>query len=91
MGLTVLAVGNGVSDLVADVSVARQGYSAMAIAGCFCSPLFQIIFGLGAGFLIQTINNGNVDLVGYMDDGSLTQLFLTFFFVIGGLVSSLLV
>lgn len=91
MGLTVMALGNSIGDFVADVAVAKQGYPSMAIAGTFCSPLFQLIFGLGAGFCIQTVRNGTVDLVSNMTDISLTQLFMTFFFLIGGLLTSLIV
>ena len=39
MGLTVLAVGNSISDLVGDVTITKQGYPQMAIGGiyaCIC-------------------------------------------------------
>ena len=35
LGLTVLAWGNSLGDLVADTSLARQGYPQMAIGGVF--------------------------------------------------------
>lgn len=47
LGLTVLAWGNSVGDLITDVSVARAGFPQMAIAGCFGGPVFNLLFGLG--------------------------------------------
>ena len=49
MGATVSAWGNSVGDLVADVAMARDGYPSIALAGCFASPLFQMLGGAGAG------------------------------------------
>lgn len=38
MGLTVLAVGNSISDLVGDITITKQGYPQMAIGGIYaCS------------------------------------------------------
>ncbi|XP_073028941.1 cation/calcium exchanger 5 [Primulina eburnea] len=54
LGLTVLAWGNSVGDLFADVAVAKAGQPAMAMAGCFAGPMFNMLFGLGTGLVIQT-------------------------------------
>ncbi|GER55405.1 cation/calcium exchanger 5 [Striga asiatica] len=54
LGLTVLAWGNSLGDLVADVAVARAGQPAMAMAGCFACPMFNMLFGLGTGLVMQT-------------------------------------
>ena len=35
MGLTILAVGNSISDLVGDVTITKQGYPQMAIGGIY--------------------------------------------------------
>jgi solute carrier family 24 (sodium/potassium/calcium exchanger), member 6 len=56
LGLTVLAWGNSVGDLVADVAVAKAGQPAMAMAGCFAGPMFNMLFGLGSALVIQTAN-----------------------------------
>ncbi|KAK3005941.1 hypothetical protein RJ639_016727 [Escallonia herrerae] len=56
LGLTVLAWGNSVGDLVADVAVAKAGQPAMAMAGCFACPMFNMLFGLGTALVIQTAN-----------------------------------
>ncbi|XP_075656729.1 cation/calcium exchanger 5 [Castanea sativa] len=54
LGLTVLAWGNSVGDLVADVAVAKAGQPAMAMAGCFAGPMFNMLVGLGTALVIQT-------------------------------------
>lgn len=56
LGLTVLAWGNSVGDLVADVAVARAGHPTMAMAGCFAGPMFNMLVGLGSALVIQTSN-----------------------------------
>ncbi len=53
LGLTVLAWGNSIGDLVADVSVARAGSPDMAVTACFAGPLFNMLVGLGVAFFIQ--------------------------------------
>lgn len=35
LGLTILAWGNSLGDLVADISLSRQGYPQMAIGGVY--------------------------------------------------------
>ena len=47
LGLTILALGNSVGDLIADLAVARTGQARMAVATCFGSPLLNDILGLG--------------------------------------------
>ncbi|GMH07758.1 hypothetical protein Nepgr_009598 [Nepenthes gracilis] len=54
LGLTVLAWGNSVGDLVADVAVAKAGQPAMAMAGCFAGPMFNMMVGLGTALVLQT-------------------------------------
>ncbi|KAL7205124.1 hypothetical protein ACSBR2_018111 [Camellia fascicularis] len=56
LGLAVLAWGNSVGDLVADVAVAKAGQPALAMAGCFAGPMFNMLFGLGTALVIQTAN-----------------------------------
>ena len=41
LGLTVLAWGNSLGDLIADMSLARAGYPAMAISACFAGPMLS--------------------------------------------------
>ncbi|KAK9139660.1 hypothetical protein Scep_009341 [Stephania cephalantha] len=56
LGLTVLAWGNSIGDLVADVAVAKAGQPAMAMAGCFACPMFNMLVGLGTALVSQTLN-----------------------------------
>uniref|UniRef100_M4B2F5 Sodium/calcium exchanger membrane region domain-containing protein n=1 Tax=Hyaloperonospora arabidopsidis (strain Emoy2) TaxID=559515 RepID=M4B2F5_HYAAE len=56
LGLTVLAWGNSVGDLITDVSVARAGFSQMAIAGCFAGPVFNILLGLGLPMVLAFVS-----------------------------------
>lgn len=57
LGLTVLAWGNSVGDLVADVALAKAGQPLLAMAGCFAGPMFNMLVGLGTALVIQTANN----------------------------------
>lgn len=51
LGLTVLAWGNSVADLSTNIAMARRGLSNMAITACFAGPMFNMLVGLGVGFL----------------------------------------
>ncbi|KAK4851811.1 hypothetical protein QYF36_018621 [Acer negundo] len=87
LGLTVLAWGNSVGDLVADVAVAKAGHPAMAMAGCFAGPMFNMLVGLGSALVIQT---GNV----YPNAYELhfhTGIIIAFVFLLLSLMGSLLV
>ncbi|RCV36488.1 hypothetical protein SETIT_7G323000v2 [Setaria italica] len=54
LGMTVLAWGNSVGDLVADVALARAGQPTIAMAGCFAGPMFNMLVGLGTALVVQT-------------------------------------
>lgn len=41
LGCTLLAWGNSVGDLVANISLSRNGYEKMGFAACFGGPLFS--------------------------------------------------
>lgn len=47
LGLTIFAIGNSLADFVADVTVARMGFSLMAFSATFGGPLMNILMGLG--------------------------------------------
>jgi Ca2+/Na+ antiporter len=47
LGLTILAWGNSVGDLFANMAVAKQGLGEMAIAGSYGGPVFNLCLGLG--------------------------------------------
>jgi solute carrier family 24 (sodium/potassium/calcium exchanger), member 6 len=50
VGLTILAWGNSMGDLSANVTMARKGLGNMAMTACFAGPVFNILVGLGFGF-----------------------------------------
>jgi len=56
LGLTVLAWGNCIGDMVSDVVVAKQGFPGMAIAACFGGPLFNLLVGLGIALTFGCIS-----------------------------------
>jgi Ca2+/Na+ antiporter len=56
LGLTVLAWGNSTGDFMANTSIARKGFVEMAMTGCFASPLFNILLGLGISTLKCNLN-----------------------------------
>ncbi|GMI17266.1 hypothetical protein TrLO_g13409 [Triparma laevis f. longispina] len=60
LGLTVLAWGNSVGDLVADTATAKAGQVKTAIATCFGSPLLSALVGLGLALTISTSSDGNL-------------------------------
>jgi Ca2+/Na+ antiporter len=51
LGLTVLAWGNSVGDYFTNTAVARQGLGAMALAGCYGGPVFNILVGFGTALV----------------------------------------
>lgn len=41
LGLSVLAWGNSIGDLMSNIALARQGYTAMGFSACFGGPMFS--------------------------------------------------
>ncbi|XP_061117277.1 mitochondrial sodium/calcium exchanger protein isoform X4 [Conger conger] len=56
LGLTLLAWGNSIGDTFSDITIARQGYPRMAISACFGGIIFNMLFGVGLGCLLQLFN-----------------------------------
>ena len=61
MGLTVLAWGNSMGDLSANITMARRGLANMAMTACFAGPVFNILIGLGLGFSNLAAHTGKPD------------------------------
>lgn len=97
MGLTILAVGNSISDLVGDVTITKQGYPQMAIGGIYASPMFSLLVGLGVALSIRYAEDpyGSDERMTCRSDLSLgddTEVInLTFIFLLVTLVSTLIV
>ena len=58
LGLTIFAVGNSLGDLVADYTVAKLGYSVMALSACFGGPMLNILLGIGVSGVYMTLRHG---------------------------------
>ncbi|XP_078484084.1 mitochondrial sodium/calcium exchanger protein [Ciona intestinalis] len=84
MGLTFLAWGNSIGDVVADVALARQGFPRMSLSACFGGPLFNLLIGICLPCTITIIKTGKPVQVAFthleavLCAGLLTSLCLTF-------------
>jgi sodium/potassium/calcium exchanger 6 len=78
MGLTILAWGNSMGDLSANVTMAKKGLANMAMTACYAGPVFNILVGLGAGFTVLSRKTGEsekqVDLTAPLSVGFLFLL-----------------
>lgn len=62
MGLTILAWGNSMGDLSANMTMARKGLANMAMTACFAGPVFNILIGLSLGFSSLAAQTGNAEM-----------------------------
>nr|CAB3266345.1 sodium/potassium/calcium exchanger 6, mitochondrial [Phallusia mammillata] len=63
MGLTFLAWGNSIGDVIADVTLARQGYPRMSMSACYGGPLFNLLIGLGLPCTVHILRTNKPILV----------------------------
>nr|XP_031834396.1 mitochondrial sodium/calcium exchanger protein-like isoform X1 [Nomia melanderi] len=47
LGITFLAWGNSVGDMISNIAIAKQGFPRMGYAACFGGPMFNTLLGLG--------------------------------------------
>jgi K+-dependent Na+/Ca+ exchanger-like protein len=78
IGLTVLAVGTSVPDLLSSINVAKKGRGDMAIANAVGSNIFDIAIGLGLPWLILILwTNESVPVVTEKLESSIVLLLAT--------------
>jgi len=78
MGITFIAAGTSVPDLLTSVIVARQGYGDMAVSSSIGSNVFDILIGLPLPWICWCIHTSGSVQVGE-GDTSLTQSILVLF------------
>lgn len=90
LGLTVLAWGNSLGDLITNLTLALNGTpegAQVAISGCYAGPIFNIVFGLGLSLVGSSLYGYPSSVVIPRD----TYLLETLGFLVGGLLWALVV
>lgn len=89
LGLTLLAWGNCLGDMSADVAMTKKGFGEMAITGCMAGPIFNILVGLGLSMITVFVANPDkpkIDWYLFDADGKLEITSLTPFVLITSLM-----
>lgn len=53
LGATVLAWGNSVGDLVADIVMAQKGFPGSALSAAYAGPMMNMLIGMGIGLTVR--------------------------------------
>lgn len=78
LALTIIAWGNCLGDMAADVAMTKKGFGEMAITGCVAGPIFNVLIGIGLSNTIAIFNQPSpmkakvhFSLYAEMDNGSI--------------------
>lgn len=88
LGVTVLAWGNSVGDMVSNCAVAKSGKPRMAMAAIYAGPVFNALVGMALSMLIETMR---VDSTPVIWHGHGNEIILLSIFLVLGQLRALLV
>lgn len=86
MGLTLLAAGTSIPDLLSSIAVAKRGFGDMAVSSSIGSNIFDILIGLPVPWFIYTVfveRGGSVEI----QSEGITIMVLTLFLMVAAVVS----
>jgi solute carrier family 24 (sodium/potassium/calcium exchanger), member 6 len=59
LALTVLAWGNSLGDLMANLSMTKKGFGEMAVTGCIAGPVFNLLVGNGLSSIKKLLKSAS--------------------------------
>jgi len=59
LALTIIAWGNCLGDMTADVAMTKRGFGEMAITGCVAGPIFNVLIGLGLSMTLTILQSSD--------------------------------